>query len=522
MVDGPFEVVFEFNELNLLSFWPHPCIFNNWRPGESLIVDVKFFGLLYISGLLLMFTGCQSSSIQNLYSSNVSSASGASGTIANSTLICDITKYGAKGNSTTLNTTYIQAAINDCAAKGGGTVLVPVDAYGGVFISGTVTLKSHLTLSVASGAKIKGSLNDNDYPTVISDWNNNQVRYGCQKALVYADKVTDVTIEGGGTIDGSGDENPNWRNLTATSPDLSGTRRPMGVFLAESSNVTVQNITILGAGFWTLVNLENDGVHIDNVTINSNDPAAFQRDGMDVVDSKNVLIENSTVNSEDDSICLKTGLPPSDSKSGVANVTVKNSKVLGSYAANGLKLGTATTASFNNILFENITVANVAQAAMAVESVDGGAISQITYQNIQVTKNGALAYIILGARETAIGTINGVYFNNITASKFTRQWGSAISGSIINGKAYEPEHIIFDNVHVTALGGLSSIPAAPAEFPYDTSQYPDPHNWWDLPTFGYYIRHVNNIQFKDCTTTVSPRDARPAFDVTSDVTGVGF
>jgi polygalacturonase len=48
-----------------------------------------------------------------------------------------VTEYGAKGDSMTLNTSFIQAAINDCAVKGGGVVVIPK----GIFISGAIFLK---------------------------------------------------------------------------------------------------------------------------------------------------------------------------------------------------------------------------------------------------------------------------------------------------------------------------------------------------------------------------------------------
>ena len=48
-----------------------------------------------------------------------------------------ITEYGAKGDSSTLNTKAIQACIDKCSVEGGGTVIIPK----GVFISGSIFLK---------------------------------------------------------------------------------------------------------------------------------------------------------------------------------------------------------------------------------------------------------------------------------------------------------------------------------------------------------------------------------------------
>src|SRR5439155_25680457 len=80
----------------------------------------------------------------------------------------------------------------------------------GIYVSGTVSLKSHMTLKLDAGAVLSGSHNINDY------WPSSRVglghTYGTDIAgegqltgLLVAKDVTDVTIEGPGTIDGQSD-----------------------------------------------------------------------------------------------------------------------------------------------------------------------------------------------------------------------------------------------------------------------------------------------------------------------------
>ena len=73
--------------------------------------------------------------------------------------VFDITTHGAKGDGTTLNTRMIQNAIDACHASGGGTVLVP----SGVFVTGSLRLKSRVTLNIAKDAVLRGSTNIADY-----------------------------------------------------------------------------------------------------------------------------------------------------------------------------------------------------------------------------------------------------------------------------------------------------------------------------------------------------------------------
>ena len=58
----------------------------------------------------------------------------------------DVRAFGAKGNGVTLDTAAIQRAIDDAAGRGGGTVTVPP----GVYLCGTIHLKSHITLNGGS------------------------------------------------------------------------------------------------------------------------------------------------------------------------------------------------------------------------------------------------------------------------------------------------------------------------------------------------------------------------------------
>src|SRR5882757_5328694 len=74
--------------------------------------------------------------------------------------VCDPRTYGAKADGTTKDTKAIQAAIDDCAAAGGGTVKLS----GGTFLSAPVVLKSNITFNIAKDATLFGSPDHADYP----------------------------------------------------------------------------------------------------------------------------------------------------------------------------------------------------------------------------------------------------------------------------------------------------------------------------------------------------------------------
>ncbi|HSY03511.1 MAG TPA: hypothetical protein VK819_15215, partial [Acidobacteriaceae bacterium] len=114
---------------------------------------------------------------------------------AHAAAVCDAKQYGATADGKTKDTKSVQAAIDDCAQKGGGMVRL----RGGTFLSGPIVLKNHITLEVDEGAVLLGSSDHDDYPltTVLRD----QAR----QSLISATNAEDIAIDGGGTIDGAGE-----------------------------------------------------------------------------------------------------------------------------------------------------------------------------------------------------------------------------------------------------------------------------------------------------------------------------
>ena len=89
-------------------------------------------------------------------------------------------------------------AVDACTAAGGGKVYLA----GGTFLSGTVFLKSNVTLQIESGAVLLGSPRRADYPSILPEHKSYcDTRH--DKSILYAEKATNVSIIGGGIIDGN-------------------------------------------------------------------------------------------------------------------------------------------------------------------------------------------------------------------------------------------------------------------------------------------------------------------------------
>ena len=89
-----------------------------------------------------------------------------------------ITDYGAVADGTTNNRAAIQAAVDACTVAGGGRVIVPI----GQFLSGTIVLKSNVTLYLERGAELISSLRNVVKICYFSMWNILEKNSGAVRA----------------------------------------------------------------------------------------------------------------------------------------------------------------------------------------------------------------------------------------------------------------------------------------------------------------------------------------------------
>lgn len=419
--------------------------------------------------------------------------------------VFDPRTYGAVGDGVTNDAAAIQHAIDAAAGTGGSVVL-----SGGTFLSGSLTLKSHMTFFVAASATLLGSTNVADYPTETPNTGNTQLS-NCKRALLYAPETSGLRIDGGGTIDGQGD----------AFGGAEGTR-PLLIWSVLSDHLEVANLFLKKGAVWSLVSMESDHVVISNVNVQSNN---ITHDGIDIVDGTDIVVDDVAVRSGDDAMCLKSGV-----RRGIQTMTVKNSLFAGDNGgSNGIKFGTATYGGFRDITIEDSYVKDVQYAAMAVESRQGADVSGVAFDRIQFDHTGGAFFVYLAQQATThplgdvpkLGSIDHVTFTDIlgTTSSYgnSPHQGSLITGHIFNAVTYPITNLAFENVHVAFTGGLATVPANPVEAMPD--QYPESNMFGDLPAWAYYLRHAT-ATFTGCTTTAQAADARNAL-VTVDATVTG-
>ncbi|MFG6685771.1 glycoside hydrolase family 28 protein [Mariniflexile sp. HNIBRBA6329] len=413
--------------------------------------------------------------------------------------IYNVYDFGAKGDGITNDQKAIQKAIEACK-KTGGTVLIE----NGNFLTGQIILVSNLTLHIDSTATLLGIKSDDekDYPHhLIETKHPNRMLQDCQRRLIYGNKVENVTITGGGTINGQGDYKP-WMHVKELGTEKD---RPSILAFVGSKNITISNIELIKPACWTQVYIESENITIKNIKVNTGNLTP-NRDGIDIVDCHNVLIEDSFIQSEDDGICFKSG-----SEFGCKNIVVKRCIIdkLNVNAGNCFKLGTDGLGSFMNFNVSELTLKNAYQnSAIAIESMDGAVIDNINIRDSNIDNCGQAIFILLADRKRTvpnrnprIGSISNISFKNITGDNFTQQYPSIITG--IDG--HHIQNITFENIDFKLKGGINSKDQTVME--YDGT-YPEGSKFGNTNAYGFFIRHTDDVVFKNCNISTKERDIR--------------
>jgi len=285
--------------------------------------------------------------------------------------VCDAKTYGAKADGTTKDTQSIQTAIDACAKAGGGTVKLS----GGTFLSAPIVLKSNITLDIAKGATLLGSSDHDDYPK------KTEFRGPGYQSLVGATNAENVSITGGGVIDGAGESWWKIARATKNSGVLgSENTRPRLVVFDHCKHVLVEGVTIQNSPYWQLVPYYSDDVKIHNIRVLA-DIHSPNTDAIDPFSSSNVVIDHVYANVGDDDIAIKSGMinspgPDDPSKNisigseiagGAQNIHAERIHFKGTDNGIRIKANRDRGSDVSNISFKDITMEGVKTSVLISE-----------------------------------------------------------------------------------------------------------------------------------------------------------
>ncbi|MCU0383490.1 MAG: glycosyl hydrolase family 28 protein [Cyclobacteriaceae bacterium] len=316
-----------------------------------------------------------------------------------------ITDFGAIGDSITINTQAIQKAIDACASSGGGTVYFP----SGVYLTGTLKLKSNIHYQISKGATLLGSGNIADYNKPEGENNmmlisNKQEKVEVLQVLIDGTDVENITFSGGGKISGNGDKFWNAEFVPAERPTP-------WISFKNAKHIQIREIQFNNAPSHVLRFAKTSNIVIDGISIN-NHPKSPNTDGIDIVDSQNVSISNSFISTGDDAICLKT-----DVGGIVENVVVNNCIIESDDAA--IKFGTGSVGIIRFCSFSN-NVIRKSRYGISLFMLEGGTFEHNLFSNMIFSggsrhkhEYGIFIDVDKKRLSDAYGTINHNTFSNL-------------------------------------------------------------------------------------------------------------
>jgi hypothetical protein len=414
-----------------------------------------------------------------------------SGGQAHGAKVFNILKYGAVSDSISLNTRSIQQAIDDAAGQR-GQVLVPK----GVYVTGTLVLKSGVELHLEEGAVLLGSTKLEDYPAQQID----RVFYGKEwknKALIFAQKQKDISITGKGTIDGRGHF---FWPLTDQKPDRYY-NRPYGLLLVECTNVLVQEVRLRNSAYWMQHYMACERLRIEGIQVYNH--ANQNNDGLDVDGCQNVLIRNVVIDSDDDALCFKS-LSPTPCR----NIRVRN-VVLSSHC-NAFKLGTESTGGFEQFRAHNVRIqpsvdtvphfgSRYGDGGIALQIVDGGIMRDIQLKGFDIVGPRSPLSIRLGHRARPYrsggeppqqGSMEGIRIRKVKAQSFDSIGSYLIATG--DGRIKKVRIVDFEQ---RVLAGRPTSACVQDE---RAQAYPEGKMYGVLPAYGLYVHKVEQLSLRRC------------------------
>jgi polygalacturonase len=285
--------------------------------------------------------------------------------------VYDVRSFGAQPGAKSLVTRAIQAAVDECGRRGGGTVLLPP----GVYQSGPLFLRDNVNFHLSAGARLEATTDFRQFGLI--DGRAGGVERKVHASLITGTNLSNVSITGRGTLDGNG---LGWQQAERDAVELinklglpavaEGKRvyppgavlqhpRPRVVNLIRCQGVSLSGVFIERSPHWTVQLVYCDDVEIFGVRIGGLDKG-MNTSGIVVDSSRDVRISSCRLSPGDDGISIKSGLDEDGRRVAFESndVVIDNCTFLDSDGA-GVAIGSEMSGGVRNISISNCVFNNV-------------------------------------------------------------------------------------------------------------------------------------------------------------------
>ncbi|MES2920613.1 MAG: glycosyl hydrolase family 28 protein [Verrucomicrobiota bacterium] len=379
--------------------------------------------------------------------------------------------YGADKSGAAYATDHIQKAIDACSP--GDTLLIPPGKY---LLNNGLRLKSDMTLNLAKDALLQANTE--------GVWLKNRSH------IIHGKGVRNVSIEGGGGIDGGG----------LVYKRNKGVQPGRGIQFEDSSDITLRNLKISNIPTFGVDFQRSKNLTIDFLTIRGKgfDNLLGSSDGLDIEGCEHVRVSNCDIEVGDDALCLKA------STAGFPCHDIRMRDCVLATTCNAFKIGTNTLADVYDVVAENIVVnkhsnpgegnpvpSNDCIAAICLESNDHHSVRDIICRNFRINSCYSPIFIALQNRQSKakgdIGTLENILIEDVNCLR-------AIQPIIFNWQPGEPNkirNVTLSNITVHNYGTEAGGELSPMK-----GAYPDANKNGMANAYGIWARGVNGLKLK--------------------------